>query len=144
MPQGSILGTLLFVYYTKDLPNFSNHLRPFIYADDTALIAKGNSIEEINRSLQLGFDELNKWFAANNLSVNPSKSKVMLFRSKRSQMKNVKLDVRSGDVVLETVDTMKYLGVNLDEHLTFEEHTDKLISKVSQRESIVESEIIHK
>ena len=133
VPQGSILGPLLFVCYTNDLPNFCENLGPFIYADDTTLLATGDSLDELDIKIQSDFDNLNNWFKVNHLSVNPKKSKLMVFCRDRSRFKGSHLTVHSGDTLIETVDNFKYLGVHLDSHLSFDTHIDKLITKVNQR-----------
>ena len=64
MPQGSILGLLLFVCYISDMPNFCGDLQPFIYADDTALLGKNQSLDVINNTLRNGLDSISNWFCA--------------------------------------------------------------------------------
>ncbi len=88
VPQGSILGPLLFLCYINDMPKYCNNLRPFIYADDTALLASGNNIETIQNSMQADFDRLLKWFHANKLSIDAKKTKVCVYSSRRSQLNN--------------------------------------------------------
>ena len=73
VPQGSILGPLLFIYYTNDLPLHLNHTQASIYADDTAIISFGNTILEIESKLQTDINTLHRWFDANKLSLNKSK-----------------------------------------------------------------------
>ena len=65
VPQGSILGPLLFVCYINDLPNHCAEMRPYLFANNTALAISDKSINTIQTKLQQNFNKLIKWFAAN-------------------------------------------------------------------------------
>ena len=144
VPQGSILGPLLFICYINDLPEYLDKSSAFIYADDMALLVKGKDVSEIEQLLSAEFSIVTKWFDANKLSVNNTKTNVMLFSGSRSRHRNGKLNVltsRYDDTVLEQVTCTKYLGVELDEHLTFVDHIvdhiDKLCRKIKSRTGIL-------
>ncbi len=137
VPQGSILGPLLFVCYINDLPKFCGNLLPFIYADDTALLIRNEDITFITEELQNGLNIVTTWFQANKLGLNLSKTKSILFTSRRSPFRNFSLDIRSNDKQIESTDTFKYLGVTLDKHLTFETHAENIVKKVNQRTRIL-------
>ena len=115
------------------MPKHCTTLRPFIYADDMALLASGNDLNNIQNTLQSEFDYLLKWFHANKLSINAKKTKICVYCSKRSQLKNDPIEIRIGNEILEEVDTMKYLGVNIDKHLSFDKHTDSVVHISNQR-----------
>ena len=133
VPQGSILGPLIFICYVNDLPKYCSNTIPFMYADDTALLTTGHSVDIIEQKLQSDFDHMLKWFAANRLCINTTKTKTMLFCSKRSTHKQVNLNIYDSSERIEEVDTFKYLGLYLDRHLCFDDHIDKIIRKVNQR-----------
>ena len=136
VPQGSILGPLLFICYINDLPNCLKTGTAYIYADDTTILCKGQDIADINMSLGTDFANVRKLFEANKLSVNNSKTNTMLFCGSRSRHRGGQLDLTAPDgseVKLQQVNHMKYLGVELDEHLTFNAHIDKLCSKIRSR-----------
>ena len=140
VPQGSILGPLLFICYINDLPNCLNNGTAYIYADDTAIVCRGNDIDEINASLSIEFSNVCRWFEADKLSVNNAKTNTMLFCGSRSKHKGgvVKLTSADGmDVQLDQVNHTKYLGVELDEHLTYSSHIDKLCSKIRSRNGML-------
>ena len=131
VPQGSILGPLLFICYINDLPSVLCHTTPHLYADDTALIATGNTPEEVSQKLNDDANNVSAWFGKNRLSCNVKKTKVQLFCNSRYHHKDVPLNVQMMGQEVEEVDCFKYLGVNLDSHLTFVQHAQKVASKVN-------------
>ena len=122
------------------MPQYLENSSAFIYADDIALLVKGHDINEIELSLTSEFKIISKWFNANRLSVNNTKTNVMLFSGSRSKHRNGVIKVPVGantDEVLTQVSTVKYLGVELDEHLTFVDHVDKLCRKIKSRTGVL-------
>ena len=100
------------------------------YLDDTTVIAFGNTVEEINLSPQRDVNVLHSWFDAHKPSLNRSKSKTMLFS--RNKLKRESVQVAIGSETLEQVTHFKYLGLELDRHLNFKAHADKICGKVNQ------------
>ncbi len=137
VPQGSILGPLLFIVYINDISRNCAFTTPYIYADDTALLAHGTNKQEIEWKLQCDIDNLKYWFEQNKLSLNCSKTKAMLVCGRRSRYKQDVLNINIGSDPVECVDEMKYLGVLVDRHLTFEHHINNLCSKISSRTGIL-------
>ena len=86
----------------------------------------------MNESLQSDFEIIQQWFKANNLKLNSDKSKLVLFSSKRSNIKHEKIILTDNDIEIQMVDTVKYLGMHLDRFLTFETHVDKVTKKANQ------------
>ena len=111
-----------------------------MYADDTAILVKGKTVDEINRSLNTEFDAVNNWFSSNKLSVNKAKTKCMLFSNNRFRDRNTKIDIQDAaenSINIEHVEKFKYLGVWLDPHLTFEQHAGAVSRKVKSRTFIL-------
>ncbi len=84
VPQGSILEPLLFLCYVNDLPFHLNSTLGFLYADDTALLVRGKDPIELQEKLNLELANVSRWFDANKLSMNISKTKLMHFRHYRN------------------------------------------------------------
>ncbi len=134
VPQGSILGPLLFILYINSLPNaMPSNIHTFLYADDTALVTTGDSMDTIERNLNASLILAKQWFDNHKLSLNVKKTKGMKFGTKQklSQMANLKIAFDSETV--EQVYQFKYLGVILDCSLQFDKHVAYVKQKVYTR-----------
>ena len=120
MPQGSILGPLLFKRYVNDLCNVSKISEPIIFADDTNLFFSHKNIKEFFHTGNLELNKVFKRFNANRLSLNKDKTKYTLFHKAREK-DNIPLKLPSlfmSDREIKRTTSVKYLGVLIEEHLT--------------------------
>ena len=131
VPQGSILGPLLFIISVNDICNVSPMLFKILYADDTCVLISGNHLNNLIDRLNTELISLNNWFKANKLSLNTKKSFFMIFH--RSRIKpNVINKVVIDNHVLTQVNSAKYLGVIIDHKLNWIEHISYVKSKMSK------------
>ena len=136
VPQGSILGPMLFVCYMNDLPSYIDGASTYLYADDTAVMVSDKNVQVIELKLNQVIETIHRWFCANRLKVNIGKTKSMLFRSPyRPRDENLLLFF--GQEPVEHVSTFKYLGVYLDPSLSFRDHIEYVVKKVRQRTRIL-------
>ena len=132
VPQGTILGPLLFLIYINDLPNCLTSCQPRMYADDTHITYAGVDVNSIQLNLSHDLDNLNKWLISNKLTLNTSKTEFMLIgsRQKLSTLSNP-LELSINNVPIEHVSSVKSLGIFIDENLRWQTHIDKLSKKVA-------------
>lgn len=106
VPQGSILGPLLFTIFINDLPNVCSNCSVHLYADDTVIYTSDSDITTIQRSLQNDFCLLQKWFSNNSLILNKQKSCFMLFGTSLIHLSSVLVILSSDGSRLKKVDTL--------------------------------------
>ncbi len=136
VPQGSILGPLLFILYINDLVHVSKLAKIIMFADDTNLFFSGEDIDKLNYDVNKELIALSLWFKLNKLSLNIKKTNFMLFRSKS---KRIRTDLRisiDGVEVLE-VTKAKFLGVIINNTLTWNDHITMIKSKVVKNIGII-------
>ena len=130
VPQGSVLGPLLFIIYTNDLPNSLIHSKCILFADDTTIYYAAKNITDIYSKLNTDLTELSEWFKANKLTLNISKTNYVTF-SKSTTSRNTNLALNIGIEHITKVPHVKFLGVIIDERLEWKNHIDICKNKLS-------------
>ena len=112
--------------YINDLPFVLRDSLSKFYADDTVVYAHVESLDIALRSLLPDIEQLEHWCMLNRLTVNTTKTKVMLFGSRRFILKNHHPPIHLNNTPLRYADDYKYLGVILDQYLNFRKHTQNI------------------
>ena len=134
VPQGSILGPLLFLIYINDMSQ-AVKCNLFLYADDTCLVCQHKDINEIEKQLNKDFESFCDGFVDNELSIHFSndKTKSILFASKFKIKKVRKLNIKYGNIQIKQHSKVKYLGCILDETMSGETMALSVISKINNK-----------
>ena len=132
VPQGSILGPLLFIVYINDLPGIINHCQVSIYADDTIIYCCSSSTDIIQDSLNSDLAIVTEWLYMNNLTLNFEKTKFMLFGSDKKRS-DVSISVQVAGNQVKEVNQLEYLGVILTPNLKWSSHIEKISGKINKR-----------
>ena len=135
LPQGSNLGPILFLVYINDFPHVSNLLKTILFADDSSFSLSGRNYETLINTLNIELDKINNWTIANKLTINVSKTQLLLFTNRYINANNAPISV--GGKNLEIITTCNYLGVHIDSRLTFKPHIGYVLSKIAKNTGIL-------
>ena len=142
VPQGSILGPLFFIMYINDIREYTN-MEVINFADDTTFILSHENREILIENANKNIMAMAEWFDQNGLTINPGKTKVMVFNDKERALYDSKIMWKS--TILNRVgegqeeETVKYVGVHIDENLNFKAHGDYVVKKMSQNMHLISS-----
>ena len=139
VPQGPILGPLLFVIYISDLYNVFNILQPKMFADDANLFSSHSNIKDLFNNAKLDLNKIALWFKANKLPLNKGKTKYIFFHrfcKKGNIPLKLPMLVINGKVIERTT-SIKFLGILLYKHLSWENHILVVENKVSKNIGIL-------
>ena len=141
VPQGSILGPLLFLIYINDLPNASS-FKNFLFADDTSLHMSDESLKNLELRANAELSLVEHWFQANKMALNSKKTKFILFNIPNSS-KSTEFTLKLSGENLSRVSAcgkekfVKLVGVALDENLAFKQHTNQIKIKLHRANFIL-------
>ena len=132
VPQGSILGPLLFSIYVNDLPKALKFMDITLYADDTVLYYSSKHLSSLRQSINADLENVSNWLELNHLTLNIGKSKSMIIGSSQ-KLKNVDTTLHP---TLEPVESFKYLGVMISKSLCWDDHLHYIYTKVVKKLSL--------
>ena len=136
VPQGSILGPLLFLIYINDLNKSIEHSKTFHFADDTGLLCRNKSLKKLNCRVNQDLSNLATWLRSNAISLNAKKTEIIIFRRKGKNI-NKNLNFRLSGQKLKLSSQVKYLGILIDEHLLWDAQINALCIKLTKATGIL-------
>ena len=137
VPQGSVLGPLLFLVYINDLTERLNHSVASLFADDTAIYCSATSTQELQRKLNEDLCGIKDLLNSHKLALNTTKSKFMVIGGTQRLNGLENLNIVIDEELLDRVDQFKYLGVVINKNLTWTDDIDHIQAKIIQRLGIL-------
>ena len=135
VPQGSVLGPILFLLYINDLPGVCNEAKFFLFADDTAIFYSAHTLRELQLAIAHSFPKVVLWLHANRLSLSTSKTFYQLYAPGNAENTGLSIPVKG--INLKRAPIVKYLGLLVDEDLKFKSHINKVSGVISRNLGII-------
>ena len=128
VPQGSVLGPILFILYINDITSAINDqtIKTVLFADDTNVYMAGKDILDLKQKAKNTLNELQKWFNANKLTLNLDKTHYCIYHPARKKIPNNCDEIQVGDNKITRVSSIKYLGLNIDENVNWNIHIKQI------------------
>ena len=136
VPQGSILGPLLFILYINDLSTVSVKLFSILYADDSNMFIQGKNLSSMISVVNNEMEKIVKWTNSNKLSLNIDKTFFMIFKSRKKHIR-ITDDIKVNNMIIERIKDIQFLGVILDNHLSWNKHVIFIKNKISKSIGII-------
>ena len=128
VPQGSILGPLLFSIYINDIANITNEAKFYLFADDTSMTIMADNVVELQRKIAEILPKITKWFSVNRLSLNATKTNYQIYSNASKNDIHIELN----NLRIDRKKCIRYLGILVDENMKWDSHVLHVASTISR------------
>lgn len=136
VPQGSVLGPLLFIIYVNDICNTSDIISFCLFADDTSLLYNHHNVDIAIKNLNIELIKITDWLLSNKLSINVLKTNYVIFSSRQNRYYN-NGNIYINGTALNQAESIKFLGTYINENLSWSKHINVLVSKISKNVGVM-------
>ena len=137
VPQRSILGPHFFIIYINDLSNVFQKIFSILFPDDTNIFIQGNNLRQLIHDLQTELSTLVDWLNINELTINLAKTYLMIFHKSRHKKTSCNLKLEVNGKCIEEVQEIKFLGVVIDNDLSWQSHISYIKNKISKSLGVI-------
>lgn len=133
VPQGSVLGPILFILYINDIVKVIKKCSIQMFADDTLIYFMADDIVEVYNTINMELQNISRWLNENNLKLNLEKTKYMIVNNRYNVPNDDNFNISVDGYNIEKVSKYKYLGIIIDHNLSFNDHADYVLKKLAKK-----------